>query len=87
MARCSSGWCRAQHKFCETTRSLGASPPGRFVLVGGPRPYLNVHSDVPGALYHMSGPKQLRRLAHAILRTVKAPKPKPKTRRARGRRK
>lgn len=62
-----SDWCVAQHRFCRTGDPLGAANPvGRFVLVGGSRPFLNVGAK--GApTYHLQGRGKLRALARAIL--------------------
>jgi hypothetical protein len=47
---------------------------GSIAFVGGPRPYLTVHTD-PNKSSHVhhasfSGPKSLRKLARAILRAT-----------------
>ena len=50
---------------------------GKFVLVGpGKRTYLGVHTNDPlqKGLGYLMGPKTLRRLAYAILRSVPATK-------------
>lgn len=46
---------------------------GEFCLVGGGRPYLSVHAGNPGhkGFAALGGQTSLRRLAYAILRSVK----------------
>jgi hypothetical protein len=76
MARCKARWCHDVHAACFSTKPLGMNPAGQFVLVrSGRNTYLAASAaNGPGSHYIARGPRTLRSLAYAILRTVKAPK-------------
>lgn len=80
MARCGVDWCRKEHAVCASSRGLGVNPPGQFVLVRGGRPYLAARAagEHKGSHYILRGPHTLRKLAYAILRSVRAPRKKTK---------
>jgi len=74
MKRC--GFC-VGHLFCEPSQNVGVSnPPSRWILVGGPRPFLNVLAENKhhGNLYNMSDRRQLRRLRDALTSALTKPK-------------
>jgi hypothetical protein len=68
MAKCDLPWCRTDHRWHSRQRKTYSA---KAVLVGGPRPYINVH-----ALGIIDGPANLRDLANAILKELGEAKPK-----------
>jgi hypothetical protein len=80
MARCKDLWCLKHHAVCVSAPPLGAHPPARFRLVGGPRPYLSVEDDrelSPEARYNLGDRRKLRALGLAL---VELTKPRPRRR-------
>jgi hypothetical protein len=74
--KCGQYGCEHNHRFCELGEKLGVTETGRFVVVGGGQPYLNVRGDSDGAaLYHMIDRRKLRRLRDALTKAL-ARKPK-----------
>lgn len=77
--RCDATWCKTDHAWHGRGRRLGGQERVAIVLVGGSRPYLNIHA--PGPIPGARGPTvilehraTLRSLARAILAELDAPK-------------
>lgn len=75
--RCEATWCRAEHAWHGLGRRLGTKQRVEVVLVGGPRPFINIHApgQIPGAIgpiVNINHRATLRSLATAILAELDA---------------